>query len=113
MLYTIGFVKTHTFPFSFNEWLWRERSQSIITLHPFYPQDDCIDIRNLDISVPADLKFNPDLELLPPPPPQMIPELTALEESTEERHWRSVVIGGVWHRIDMKVIAPYRKVRVL
>ncbi|KAK4304326.1 hypothetical protein Pmani_023717 [Petrolisthes manimaculis] len=68
-----------------------------------------LDLRNLDTSVPADLKFNPEVELLPPPPPQMIPELTALEESTEERHWRSVVIGGVWHRIDMKVIAPYRK----
>lgn len=41
--------------------------------------------------------------------PPFIPELSALEESLEDRHWRSVVVGGVWRRIDMKVIAPYRK----
>lgn len=51
------------------------------------------------------------LEPIPTPPPQLlIPEFSASEESAEERHWRSVVIGGVWRRIDMKVIAPYRKV---
>ncbi|XP_069996444.1 uncharacterized protein [Penaeus vannamei] len=50
------------------------------------------------------------LEPIPTPPPQLlIPEFSASEESAEERHWRSVVIGGVWRRIDMKVIAPYRK----
>ncbi|CAL4123170.1 unnamed protein product [Meganyctiphanes norvegica] len=41
--------------------------------------------------------------------PPFIPELTALEESMEDRHWRSIVVGGVWRRIDMNVIAPYRK----
>ncbi|KAK7080480.1 Protein prune 2 [Halocaridina rubra] len=51
----------------------------------------------------------PDMEPVPPPPDELIPEFSAAEESTEERHWRSVVIGGVWRRIDMKVIAPYRK----
>lgn len=63
-------------------------------------------------SVPADTKYcvDPSYETVPTPPPHIIPELTAIEESTEERHWRSVVIGGVWRRIDMKVIAPYRKV---
>uniref|UniRef100_A0A0N7ZAU9 CRAL-TRIO domain-containing protein n=1 Tax=Scylla olivacea TaxID=85551 RepID=A0A0N7ZAU9_SCYOL len=62
-------------------------------------------------SAPADLRYESDSEIdpLPPPPPQMIPELTAAEESFEERHWRNIVIGGVWHRIDMKVIAPYKK----
>lgn len=63
-------------------------------------------------SAPADFRYESDSEIdpLPPPPPQMIPELTAAEESFEERHWRNIVIGGVWHRIDMKVIAPYKKV---
>ena len=55
-------------------------------------------------------KIHPDFEPIPPPPDQFIPEFTAAEETAEERHWRSVVIGGVWRRIDMKVIAPYRKV---
>ncbi|XP_068217354.1 uncharacterized protein [Palaemon carinicauda] len=53
-------------------------------------------------------KIYPNLEPLPPPP-EFIPEFSAAEETSEERHWRSVVIGGVWRRIDMKVIAPYRK----
>ncbi|RXG59030.1 Protein prune-like protein 2 [Armadillidium vulgare] len=44
-----------------------------------------------------------------PPPPDLIPELTASEEIAEVRHWRNVVIGGAWRRIDMKAIAPYRK----
>ncbi|XP_045118520.1 uncharacterized protein LOC123508711 isoform X1 [Portunus trituberculatus] len=62
-------------------------------------------------SAAADFRYESDSEIdpLPPPPPQMIPELTAAEESFEERHWRNIVIGGVWHRIDMKVIAPYKK----
>ncbi|XP_064112780.1 uncharacterized protein LOC135219717 isoform X4 [Macrobrachium nipponense] len=54
-------------------------------------------------------KIYPNLEPIPPPPDQLIPEFSAAEETAEERHWRSVVIGGVWRRIDMKVIAPYRK----
>lgn len=63
-------------------------------------------------TIPANFKFDsdPHLEPLPQPPPQLIPEFSAAEESFEERHWRSIVIGGVWHRIDMKVIAPYKKV---
>lgn len=65
-----------------------------------------------DYDVPEVLpkcKIYPDMEPVPPPPDQFIPEFSAAEESSEERHWRSVVIGGVWRRIDMKVIAPYRK----
>lgn len=75
-----------------------------------YLQDD---IETFKTKIPAaHFKFDsdPHLEPLPLPPPQLIPELTAAEESFEERHWRSIVIGGVWHRIDMKVIAPYKKV---
>ncbi|KAG0715015.1 Protein prune 2 [Chionoecetes opilio] len=67
-------------------------------------KDDSDTFKN---SIPANFKYEHDP--LPPPPPQMIPELTAAEESFEERHWRNIVIGGVWHRIDMKVIAPYKK----
>uniref|UniRef100_A0A6A7FX31 Protein prune homolog 2-like isoform X1 n=1 Tax=Hirondellea gigas TaxID=1518452 RepID=A0A6A7FX31_9CRUS len=43
------------------------------------------------------------------PPPNFLAELSAAEEQDEERHWRSVVIGGIWRRIDMKCIAPYIK----
>lgn len=75
-------------------------------------QDDDIEISAFENSEPANMKYTLDshFEPLPPPPPLFIPELSAAEESAEERHWRSVVIGGAWRRIDMKVIAPYRKV---
>ncbi|XP_042205692.1 uncharacterized protein LOC121854949 isoform X2 [Homarus americanus] len=81
-------------------------------------EDDCDDIKDEDFDIsafessePANMKYNMGLhfEPIPPPPSQLIPEMSAVEESTEERHWRSVVIAGVWRRIDMKVIAPYRK----
>ncbi|XP_051875358.1 protein prune homolog 2-like isoform X3 [Pristis pectinata] len=39
-----------------------------------------------------------------------IPEYTAEEERTDNRLWRTVVIGEQEHRIDMKAIEPYRKV---
>ncbi|XP_069786618.1 protein prune homolog 2-like isoform X4 [Narcine bancroftii] len=39
-----------------------------------------------------------------------IPEYTAEEERTDNRLWRTVVIGEQEHRIDMKTIEPYRKV---
>ncbi|XP_066990386.1 protein prune homolog 2-like [Macrobrachium rosenbergii] len=60
-----------------------------------------------DISVPetgARLKHR-IYPVLEPPPDQFIPEFFA----GEERHWRNVVIGGVWRRIDMTAIEPYRK----
>lgn len=72
-------------------------------------QEDDIEEEDLEGSEPAEMKYNMDHEPLPPPPPQLIPEFSAAEETAEERHWRSVVIGGVWRKIDMKVIAPYRK----
>lgn len=73
--------------------------------------DEDIEISAFENSEPVNMKYADDshFEPIPPPPPQFIPELSAAEESAEERHWRSVVIGGVWRRIDMKVIAPYRK----
>ena len=43
-------------------------------------------------------------------PVEPIPEYTAREEFEDERHWRSVNIGGRWYKIDMKVIEPYKKV---
>ncbi|XP_064090735.1 protein prune homolog 2-like [Macrobrachium nipponense] len=64
-----------------------------------------------DISIPAigarlkHHKIYPVLEPLPSPPDQFIAEFSA----GEERHWRNVVIGGVWRRIDMTAIEPYRK----
>ncbi|GCC25099.1 hypothetical protein chiPu_0003504 [Chiloscyllium punctatum] len=39
-----------------------------------------------------------------------IPEYTAEEERTDNRLWRTVVIGEQEHRIDMKAIEPYRRV---
>ncbi|CAN7984048.1 unnamed protein product [Ixodes hexagonus] len=39
-----------------------------------------------------------------------IPELSAMEEYTEERSWRTINVGGVERKIDMKVIEPYKKV---
>ncbi|XP_050693192.1 uncharacterized protein LOC126983964 isoform X2 [Eriocheir sinensis] len=90
---------------------------SISVASAFSQRSDCEDeveddIETFKTKIPAaHFKFDsdPHLEPLPLPPPQLIPELTAAEESFEERHWRSIVIGGVWHRIDMKVIAPYKK----
>ncbi|XP_045599400.2 uncharacterized protein [Procambarus clarkii] len=72
-------------------------------------ENEDIEISPFESSEPANMKYYMDLEPIPPPPPQMIPELSAAEETADERHWRSVVIGGVWRRIDMKVISPYRK----
>ncbi|XP_067839201.1 protein prune homolog 2-like isoform X2 [Heptranchias perlo] len=48
---------------------------------------------------------NPAREVVEP-----IPEYTAEEERTDNRLWRTVVIGEQEHRIDMKAIEPYRKV---
>ncbi|XP_067886091.1 protein prune homolog 2-like isoform X2 [Heterodontus francisci] len=39
-----------------------------------------------------------------------IPEYTAEQERTDNRLWRTVVIGEQEHRIDMKAIEPYRRV---
>uniref|UniRef100_A0A4W3I8X4 Protein prune homolog 2 n=1 Tax=Callorhinchus milii TaxID=7868 RepID=A0A4W3I8X4_CALMI len=39
-----------------------------------------------------------------------IPEYTAEQERTDNRLWRTVVIGEQEHRIDMKAIEPYQKV---
>ncbi|XP_043916797.1 protein prune homolog 2 isoform X2 [Protopterus annectens] len=39
-----------------------------------------------------------------------IPEYTAEEERSDNRLWRTVIIGEQEHRIDMKVIDPYKKV---
>ncbi|XP_072372719.1 protein prune homolog 2-like isoform X3 [Scyliorhinus torazame] len=39
-----------------------------------------------------------------------IPEYTAEQERTDNRLWRTVVIGEQEHRIDMKAIEPYRTV---
>lgn len=39
-----------------------------------------------------------------------IPELSAREEYAEERSWRTINVGGVERKIDMKVIEPYKKV---
>nr|XP_014351986.1 PREDICTED: protein prune homolog 2 isoform X2 [Latimeria chalumnae] len=41
---------------------------------------------------------------------ETIPEYTAEEERADNRLWRTVVIGEQEHRIDMKVIEPYKKV---
>lgn len=43
---------------------------------------------------PANFKCetNSKVDSLPPLPPQMIPELTAAEESFEERHWSNIVM---------------------
>ncbi|XP_066037891.1 protein prune homolog 2 isoform X2 [Chamaea fasciata] len=41
---------------------------------------------------------------------ESIPEYTAEEEREDNRLWRTVVIGEQEHRIDMKVIEPYKKV---
>jgi hypothetical protein len=46
----------------------------------------------------------------PPPARVPIPELSATEERAEARSWRSVVVGGMERRIDMKVIEPYKRV---
>jgi prune family protein 2 len=46
----------------------------------------------------------------PPPARIPIPELSATEERTEARSWRSVVVAGLERRIDMKVIEPYKRV---
>ncbi|XP_021928721.1 uncharacterized protein LOC110834157 isoform X2 [Zootermopsis nevadensis] len=46
----------------------------------------------------------------PPPAPVPIPELSAAEERSEARSWRSVVVAGLERRIDMKVIEPYKRV---
>jgi prune family protein 2 len=46
----------------------------------------------------------------PPPVPVPIPELSAAEERSEARSWRSVVVAGLERRIDMKVIEPYKRV---
>ncbi|KAJ1527034.1 hypothetical protein ONE63_008577 [Megalurothrips usitatus] len=42
--------------------------------------------------------------------PEAIPELTAAEERSEARHWRTVTVAGEERRIDMKVIEPYKRV---
>ena len=42
--------------------------------------------------------------------PEVIPELTAAEERSEARHWRTVTVAGEERRIDMKVIEPYKRV---
>lgn len=42
--------------------------------------------------------------------PEAIPELTAVEERNEARHWRTVTVAGEERRIDMKVIEPYKRV---
>ncbi|XP_052127291.1 protein prune homolog 2 [Frankliniella occidentalis] len=42
--------------------------------------------------------------------PEAIPELTAAEERSEARHWRTVTVAGDERRIDMKVIEPYKRV---
>lgn len=39
-----------------------------------------------------------------------IPELSAQEEYTEERSWKTCNVGGMERKIDMKVIEPYKKV---
>ncbi|XP_038660853.1 protein prune homolog 2-like isoform X7 [Scyliorhinus canicula] len=39
-----------------------------------------------------------------------IPEYTAEQERTDNRLWRTVVIGEQEHRIDMMAIEPYRRV---
>ena len=69
---------------------------------------------NIDnsLELPVEVPFESPVQYdpIPTPPPYIIPELSAMEESCEERHWRTIVLGGTWRRIDMKVIAPYRKV---
>lgn len=91
---------------------------SISVASAFSQRSDCEDvvvdgIETFRTKAPAaaHTKFGSDPHLVPRPlpPPQLIPEVTAAEESFEERHWRSIVIDGVWHRIDMKVVAPYKK----
>lgn len=44
--------------------------------------------------------------------PEAIPELTAAEERSEARHWRTVTVAGEERRIDMKVIEPYKRVGI-
>jgi hypothetical protein len=46
----------------------------------------------------------------PPPTRVPIPELSATEEQSEARSWRSIVVAGLERRIDMKVIEPYKRV---
>jgi hypothetical protein len=46
----------------------------------------------------------------PPPASLPIPELSAAEERSEARSWRSIVVAGLERRIDMKVIEPYKRV---
>ena len=46
------------------------------------------------------------------PKPDVIPEISAEEENDEERKWRNVVISGLERKIDMKVIEPYKKVKL-
>ena len=43
-------------------------------------------------------------------PSDKIPEWSESEEYQEIKNWRSVIVGGEPHRIDMKVIEPYKKV---
>ena len=47
------------------------------------------------------------------PKPDLIPEMSSQEENDEERNWRSVVISGLERKIDLKVIEPYKKVKLL
>lgn len=44
--------------------------------------------------------------------PDLIPEMSAQDEKDEEHHWRSVVIMGLERKIDLKVIEPYKKVKI-
>ncbi|XP_076068523.1 uncharacterized protein LOC143040968 isoform X2 [Oratosquilla oratoria] len=82
-----------------------------ISVSSAFSQNDEGEIDDEDLALPEE--HEEEVKPVDPyttmPPPQLIPELTAMEETAEERHWRSVVIGGIWRRIDMKVIAPYRK----
>jgi len=43
----------------------------------------------------------------PPSPDGSIPPLPPLPPETDG-HWRTVLLGGAWRRIDMAAIAPYR-----
>ncbi|KAF4522814.1 hypothetical protein B566_EDAN008075 [Ephemera danica] len=73
-------------------------------------EDDDLDVSDiLSLDSPDEIEES-IMSRLSQQPVAPLPELTAAEERAEERNWRSCMVAGLERQIDMKVIAPYKRV---